>query len=116
MEKPPEENEAEVSGTPCVAPTEVMLFGRVSIESEEGDISGWEPHNGHPDGKVGTKFLQLADWEPATPPSPEANKIDTPRAPSCWYALQSWLQGKYHFSARILQKTTSTYVARLEDI
>ncbi len=59
---------------PVVAPTEVM--------------------KGQPEGKVGRKdLLQVVVCEPATPPSPDANRMEVPRAPSCAYALQSWLDG-----------------------
>lgn len=63
LEKPPEEKSAAVSETPVVAPTDVM--------------------KGQPEGKVGKKVEQLPDCEPETPPSPEAKRIDVPRAPSC---------------------------------
>lgn len=73
FEKPPEEKVAAVSGAmPVVAPTEVM--------------------KGQPEGKVGTKVVQRADCEPETPPSPEAKRMEVPRAPSCMYALHSWLK------------------------
>lgn len=62
LENPPEEKVAAVSVVPVVAPTEVM--------------------KGQPEGKVGTKVLQLADCEPETPPSPDAKRMDVPRAPS----------------------------------
>ena len=40
-------------------------------------------YKGQPEGKVGMKVLQLWLCEPETPPSPEAKRMDVPRAPSC---------------------------------
>lgn len=40
-----------------------------------------ETYKGHPEGKVGKKVVQLLVWDPATPPSPEAKRIETPAAP-----------------------------------
>lgn len=39
-------------------------------------------YKGQPEGKVGRNLVQLEVCEPATPPSPEAKRIDVPRAPS----------------------------------
>lgn len=39
-------------------------------------------YKGQPEGKVGTNLEQLADCEPETPPSPEAKRMEVPRAPS----------------------------------
>ena len=50
-------------------------------------LSLTEDTKGQPDGKVGIKVVQVCDWEPDTPPSPEEKKTETPRAPSCIYAL-----------------------------
>ena len=36
--------------------------------------------------------MQRVVCEPATPPSPEAKRIETPRAPSCAYAVQRLLR------------------------
>ena len=38
------------------------------------------------------KVLQELDWDPETPPSPEAKRIDVPRAPIAMYALQRRLR------------------------
>ena len=74
MEKPPEEPAQAVSGAePAVPPTEVT-YGQL-------------------EGKVGWKSVALLSWQP-TPLSPEAKRIDTPRAPSCAYALHNLLSGK----------------------
>ncbi len=48
-------------------------------------------YKGQPEGKVGTNLEQLEDCEPETPPSPEAKRMEVPRAPSWAYALHSWL-------------------------
>jgi hypothetical protein len=67
LEKPPAERLAPVSGeAPEVAPTRVT----------KGQV-----------GKVGRKGLlvQLSPGVAATPPSPLANRIETPRAASCMY-------------------------------
>ena len=48
--------------------------------------------NGQPEGKVGMKVLQELDRDPETPPSPEAKRIDVPRAPIAMYALQRRLR------------------------
>jgi len=82
LEKPPEEKEAEVSGTPVVAPTDVMLYieagVRELLEQRGEDVA----HKGQPDGKVGTKVVQSPLWDPETPPSPEEKRMEVPRAPS----------------------------------
>ena len=62
LEKPPEEKDAAVSVMPVVAPTEVR--------------------KGQPEGNVGMNVTQLWLCVPATPPSPEAKRMDVPRAPS----------------------------------
>ena len=63
MENPPDEKVAAVSFVPVVAPTEVR--------------------KGHPEGNVGRKdVLQAVVCNPATPPSPDAKRIEVPRAPS----------------------------------
>ena len=70
MENPPEDPSQAVSGAaPAVPPTEVT-YGQL-------------------EGKVGAKALEL-DAQPA-PLSHEAKRIETRRAPSWAYALQSLL-------------------------
>lgn len=61
------------------------------IRGYDNATEGPKTHNGHPDGNVGRNVVQRDVCEPATPPSPEANRIEVPRAPSWAYALQSLL-------------------------
>ena len=64
FENPPDEKLAAVSVVPVVAPTEVM--------------------KGQPEGNVGRNdLLHVVVCDPATPPSPDEKRIETPRAPSC---------------------------------
>ena len=48
-------------------------------------------YKGQPEGKVGMNVEQLWLCEPETPPSPDAKRMDVPRAPSCIYALHKLL-------------------------
>ena len=73
FEKPPAESPAAVSGNPFDAPTEVT--------------------KGQVEGKVGINVVQEVLPEPATPPSPEEKRRDTPRAPSWAYLLHKLLRG-----------------------
>ncbi len=94
FEKPPLEKLAATSGAmPLVAPTEVRLGARaVSMSARRERERGRWAYKGQPDGKLGTKVVHCWDWVPDTPPSPEENKMDVPRAPSCAYALQRFLK------------------------
>ena len=88
FEKPPDEKEAEVSGTPVVPPTDVMLRSSFSDDSRNSTI---KTYKGQPEGKVARKLVQRVVCEPATPPSPEENRMEVPRAPSEAYAVQRLL-------------------------
>ena len=93
MEKPPEEKSAAVSSMPCVLPTEVKLKFELVLErlSEMNVIA----YKGQPEGNVGMKddpSHALVDWEPETPPSPDAKRMEVPRAPSWAYALHKLLK------------------------
>lgn len=73
---------------PVVAPTEVKLYGH---SARTLVAVGSHAYKGHPEGKVGMKVVQRWLCDPDTPPSPEAKRMEVPRAPSCMYALQSEL-------------------------
>ena len=71
------------------------MDGWTDGEDAEVQISGYT-YKGQPEGKVGEKgcpsHASLA-WGPETPPSPDANRTDVPRAPSWAYALHRVLVG-----------------------
>ena len=82
FEKPPDEKVATTSGLmPVVAPTCRKMSAKA--KEERGMPLRTDVKKGHPEGNVGMKVVQVWDWEPETPPSPEEKKIETPRAPSC---------------------------------
>jgi hypothetical protein len=64
LEKPPAERDAPVSGAIPVVPPTTVTYGQ-------------------PEGKETTNLVQLDDWVPETPPSPEAYRMLVPRAPIC---------------------------------
>ena len=51
------------------------------------------------------KVEQLWLCEPETPPSPDAKRMDVPRAPSCMYALHRLLRAKI---VNMLEQTQSS--------
>lgn len=75
--RPPEEN-----GAPISEKLFLVKFSKIVCEEP------MEVTQGHVEGAVGTKVVH-SNSLPATPPSPDAKRIDVPRAPSWAYALHS---------------------------
>ena len=76
-----------------------------------------EVMNGQPEGKVGTNVEHWAGPTPATPPSPDENRIEVPRAPSCMKALHNLLNkfsGQYQCHSG--NASVGTYTAKFRVI